>query len=209
GGLIGTPIAGTTFVNALAVGPGSPGRLFAGFGHLPDSGGNAFYSDGDRSQPRFGTGIHGVPIISLAVDPFVPSHVLAISSVGTTYVSEDAGSSWDQIQIVGPESLPVSLAFDPDEQNVVYECALPAAQNSRSGGGPWPSAGPGRPASETVRSILPAPATTGVVRAGPAAGVYRATAGGAPWQAPPGGPAGLVWSLAAGPGRLWAGADDG
>src|SRR5262249_60068309 len=33
GGLIWTPIAGTTFINALAVGPGSPGRLFAGFGH--------------------------------------------------------------------------------------------------------------------------------------------------------------------------------
>src|SRR5262249_11367896 len=183
GGLIGTPIAGTTFVNALAVGPGSPGRLFAGFGHLPDSGGNAFYSDGDRSLPHIGTGIHGVPIISLAVDPFVPSHVLAISSVGTTYVSENAGSRWDQIQIVGPESLPVSLAFDPGDGEVAQKCGVTGAQKPQTGGEPGPFSGPGLPASERVRSILPAPATPGVVLAGTAAGVYRATDGGATWQA--------------------------
>jgi len=208
GGLIWTPIAGTTFVNALAVGPGSPGRLFAGFGHLPDSGGNAFYSDGDRSQPRFGTGIHGVPIVALAVNPFAPSRVLAISSGGTTYVSEDAGGSWGQVQLVGPEALPVSLAFDPDEQDVVYEGGATGVHKSNNGGQTWTFAGSGLP-DAAVRPVLPVPATTGVVLAGTAIGVYRATDGGASWQATNGGPAGIVWSLAAGPGRLWAGADDG
>jgi photosystem II stability/assembly factor-like uncharacterized protein len=106
GGLIWTPIAGTTFVNALAVGPGSPGRLFAGFGQLPFSGGNAFYSDGDRSLPHFGTGIHGVPIVSLAVDPFTPSRVLAISSGGTTYVSGNADRAGTRSRSSGPRSFP-------------------------------------------------------------------------------------------------------
>src|SRR5262249_4538894 len=42
-----------------------------------------------------------------------------------------------------------------------------------------------------------------------AVGVYRATDGGATWQATSGGPAGIVWSFGAGSSRLWAGADDG
>jgi photosystem II stability/assembly factor-like uncharacterized protein len=56
--------------------------------------------------------------------------------------------------------------------------------------------------------VLPVPATNTVL-AGTAVGVYRATDGGATWQATSGGPAGIVWSFAAGSGRLWAGADDG
>ncbi len=208
GGLIWTPIAGTTFLNALAVGPGSPGRLFAGFGQLPISGGNVFYSDGDRSLPHFGTGIHGVPIVSLAVDPFVPSHVVAISSGGTTYVSENAGSRWDQLQLIGPEALPVSLAFDPDEQDVVYEGGATGVHKSNNGAQTWTFAGSGLPEA-AVRPVLPVPATTGVVLAGTAVGVYRTTNGGGNWQATTGGPAGNVWALSAGSGRVWAGADDG
>jgi photosystem II stability/assembly factor-like uncharacterized protein len=139
------------------------------------------------------------------VDPFTTSRVLAIGGGGATYLSEDSGSGW--LQINGPEALPVSLAFDPDQQGVVYEGGATGVHKSNDGGDTWASAGTGLPAT-VVRPVLPVPATNTVL-AGTAVGVYRATDGGATWQATSGGPAGIVWSFAAGSGRLWAGADDG
>jgi photosystem II stability/assembly factor-like uncharacterized protein len=208
GGLTWTALRfGATFVNALAVGPGSPGRLFVGSGQLPFRGGNVFFSDGDRSVFLLGSGIHGVPIFSLAVDPFGPSRVLAIGGGGATYLSEDSGLSWPPVT-AGPEALPASVAFDPDETGVVYEGGATGVHKSTDGGETWSAAGNGLPAT-VVRPVLPVPATTGVVLAGTSVGVYRTTDGAANWQATTGGPAGIVWSLAAGAGRLWAGADDG
>jgi photosystem II stability/assembly factor-like uncharacterized protein len=207
GGLTWTALRfGATFVNALAVGPGSPGRLFVGFGQLPFQQGNVFWADGDRSVFLLGDGIHGVPIFSLAVNSFTPTLVLALGGGGATYVSEDSGLSW--LQINGPEALPVSIAFDPDEQGVVYEGGATGVHKSTDGGGTWATARNGLPAT-VIRPVLPVPATTGVVLAGASAGVYRTTDGAANWQATTGGPAGIVWSLGAGAGRLWAGADDG
>lgn len=207
GGLTWTAIRNTDgFSNALAVGPGAPGRLFVGSGQLPFQAGHLIYADGDRSQFFLGIGIHGVPIFSLAVNPFTPSLVLGVGGGGATYVSEDSGLSW--LQINGPEALPVSIAFDPDEQGVVYEGGATGVHKSTNGGGTWATASNALPAT-VVRPVLPVPATSGVVLAGTSVGVYRTTDGAANWQATTGGPAGIVWSLAAGSGRLWAGADDG
>src|SRR5262249_23428607 len=204
GGLTWTALRfSAPFVNAVAVGPGSPGRLFIGFGQLPFAVGGVFYSDGDRSSFVRGEGIHGVSIFSLAVDPFTPTDVLAIGGGGSTYLSKDSGLSWPPN--TSPESLPVSIAFDSDEQGVVYEGGARGVNKSTDGGETWNAADAGMPAT-VVRPVLPVPATTGVVLAGTSVGVYRTADGGLSWQATAGGPAGIVWSLAPGSGRVWAGA---
>ena len=204
GGLTWTPLNTTEqYVNAVAVGPGSPGRLFIGSGLLPFRLGDVLFAD-DRATFHFATGINGIDVVSLAVDSFAPTHVLA-ACIGVTLLSEDSGTTWNAVDA---PRLPTDVAFDDNEQGVAYLTGTGGVAKSIDGGQTWGDASNGLPVT-VVRAVLPVPGTNGVVLTGTAVGIYGSNDGGADWS-PQVGLTTVVWTLAPGAsGKLWAGADDG
>lgn len=198
--------APATFGNAIAIGPGSPGRLYYGSGKPAIQAGGVLFSDDGSTFSPWSSGLNGMTVAAMAVDPSDPMRVLECGPFrGSTSVN--GGVDW------APGSIPsfgLSLGFDPQSPGVVYEGVATGVFKSTDGGGNWGAASSGLPAS-LVRALLVLSGPSGHILAGTAAGVYRSTAAGANWtRAASSGPA-VVYSLGRDPSStaLWAGADDG
>ncbi len=196
------------YVNALALGPGSPALLYAGFGQLPfSSGGIAFTLDRISFFELPYEGLHAVTVSVLAVDPFDGTRVLTAGpSPGEE--SLDGGLSWNSLFAV---PLGASLAFDPQEEGVVYEGAPSGVFKSENGGSLWDLASAGLPTAPIVRALLFPPGNPGRLLAGSNFGVWRSDDGGESWLAPGSELPETVYTLAASPSSttVWAGAANG
>lgn len=101
-------------VAALAAAPGLPGTLYVALNDAsqPESAGRVYKTvDGGASWQRADTGLAGVSLRSLRVDPGNPQRVLAgvgglELTPGGIYLSSNGGASWDSISI----DLPIDSA---------------------------------------------------------------------------------------------------
>ena len=205
GGLGWTQLTGVDFVNALALGPGTPAPLYIGVGQLPFSTGGLVYTLDRVNYFSLREGLTGISISALAVDPHDPQHVLtAGASLG--YASNDGGATWEG---GFAPALGASLAFDPSEDGVVYEAVPAGIFRSADGGALYADASGNLPANPIARAVLVAPNPAGRVIAGTGSGVYISDDDGLSWALS--NLTETVYSLAAGPSgaSLWAGVTSG
>jgi ligand-binding sensor domain-containing protein len=208
GGLGWSILEPIDYVNALALGPGTPAPLYVGFGQLPFLQGGIGYTL-DRVS-FFGlseTGLNAVSVSVLAVDPFDPQHLLTAGPV-SGHETLDGGLTWSSPFAFG---LGASLAFDPQQPGVVYEGVTAGVFRSVDGGSQWSQASGNLPQSPLVRALLFPSGHPGRLLAGTNFGVWRTENGGDSWLAPGSELPETVYVLAASTASsaVWAGAGNG
>jgi photosystem II stability/assembly factor-like uncharacterized protein len=109
----------TPAVFALAVDPSIPNVLYAGTGYPENDAGTGVFksSDGGETWVPANTGMNpwGSPykILSLAIDPLVPTTLYAGSVYPGVFKSGDGGANWHPINRGLPRGKVLSLALDP------------------------------------------------------------------------------------------------
>lgn len=139
-------------------------------------------------------------IVTLAVDPQDPDHILAVpGDYAGVMISTDGGQSWQ----MGDQFSPLQLAFSPGDPAIVYAAAQTGLFVSRDGGVTW-SAVEREPVNGqplTVLSVHPTDSRT-VYVSGPTLGILKTADGGQTWQTLTNGlPAAPALSLAIDPGH--------
>src|SRR5579872_2650644 len=188
-------------INALAVDPRLPGRLWAatnGMIYRSTDGGAHWAS------VRDGGGL------VLAVDPTVPSTVYAsLGDIGFQR-SLDAGATW--LTLDGSPAGIEALAIDPAHSATLYAGTSSGFFISRDRGASWQPSDRGLPASPFALSLAidpRSPRTIYLVLSGVAADhmVFRSDNGGASWTAVDHGLLGPTFQVAVDPGKggaVWA-----
>ena len=188
-------------INALAVDPRLPGRVWA----ATDS---VIYRSTDG-------GAHWVSVrdggaLVLAVDPAVPGTVYASLGDITFQRSLDAGATWTTL--AGSPAGIEALAIDPAHPQTLYAGTSSGFFVSRNRGASWQPSDRGLPASPFVLSVAVDPrsprtiylATSGV---GADQIVFRSDNGGVSWTAVDQGRLGPTYQVAVDPGKsgaVWA-----
>ena len=167
-------------INGFAINPSNPTTVYCAPGNqvfkTTDGGGN--WTAADAGLPASST------ILSLAVDPANPATVYAGASVGTVFVSRDAGGSWNGLSVNLPNMRIQALAVSPGNSSTLYAGTdLSGVFISRDGGANWAQANSGL-TNLSVLSLAPDPAVPATIYAGTNGdGVFKSTDGGATWQA--------------------------
>ena len=106
---------------SIAVDPVDSNRVYLGYRHQ-DYQGIYRSSDGGASW-QASTGLQGVTVNDIAIDPATRSHLLVATALGI-YVSNDYGASWAKVPDStgsGAASVDVaSIAIDPSQPQLVY-----------------------------------------------------------------------------------------
>lgn len=203
----------STSVRAVRFEPVRPHQLYGyGSGIVRSLGGGPTWTP---------VGFVGLPVYSLAIDPFDGQTLLAAvggNQIGTPVVvwrSSDQGLSWSSTAVTAPprgKTLAIpQVVFDPARRNWAY-----AFQTSQTdGSSPTPSPGPVYRSQDGGRSWIQLSAATGVIDLAPAAdgrlyaassflGVSRSNDAGETWTPPlsePSAPADAISKVVVSPGR--------
>ena len=151
-------------------------------------------TDGGSSWTLSNTGLEGVRVFSLAIDPETPTTVYAGTFGSGVFKSTDGGQQWVRASAGFGDDTALALAIDPRNPGTIY--AGTTTSDSRTatarfapgrgvfrstGAGAWVAANPGLPPA-IVNVLAADPVRSGVVYAGTsAAGVFKTTNGGLTW----------------------------
>ena len=153
-------------------------------------------SDGGSSWTLSNTGLEGVSVFSLAIDPKNPTTVYAGTFGNGVFKSIDGGQQWMRASAGFGDDTALALAIDPLNPATIY--AGTTTSDSRtatarfspgrgvfrsSSADAWVTANPGLPRA-VVNVLAMDPIRSGVVYAGTnVAGVFKTTNGGLTWTA--------------------------
>ncbi len=133
-------------------------------------------------------GPYGGSARSFAADPKDPRHLYLGTADGWIYESQDGGSSWKRLALVGKRDDLVLDDIQVDRSDTKHILAG-AFELGKTGGGLFESRDQGRSWSEvadlkgqSVRSLAGAPSDPKVFAAGTLEGVYRTVDGGEHWK---------------------------
>jgi photosystem II stability/assembly factor-like uncharacterized protein len=203
----------TQWVNALALGSGSPQRLFIGFGNLPFSVGGVARTEGNTTFVLV-NGLTGVTVNSIAVDTMDLETRILLGTVGAGLLqSQDGAASWTPVSGLNQNSiLEVQVVANPGEAFYVGTAA--GISRSTDEGTTWTSVSNGIPTNPPtpVASLL-IPSGGAAFLAGTYHGLYRSTDSAGSWSPVTAGlPAQVIYSLAGDPGSsdvVYAGTEEG
>lgn len=159
-------------------------------------------TDGGASWTASNTGLAGVSVFSLAIDPKTPTTVYAGTFGNRVFKSTDAGQHWRPASTGFADDTALSLAIDPLNPATLYSgttnsgtttssSRTPTAAffpgrgvfKSSNGAEAWAAANPGLPPA-IVTAVALAPSNPAVLYAGTnVAGVFKTTNGGLSWTA--------------------------
>lgn len=146
---------------ALAVDPGTPGRIYTG----TEAGGAYVSQDGGDSWTPVNKGLRELGFVTVKVDPRIPGTLFTIAETGGDFPngrsfllrSTDGGASWASPFGSPDSSLPAhDLAADPSRPGTWY-LASQGVWKTSDGGDSWEKAGRGFRQIEYVRSVTIAP----------------------------------------------------
>jgi len=147
-------------------------------------------NDGGASWTSANTGLGGIPVFSLAIDPLNPATLYAGGLFGRVFKSTDAGQNWIPASFGIDDTIILSLAIDPASPSTIY-CGTATSMwypgngvfKSTDGAQNWTVSNSGLPVAiiDVVRIDPSNPAT---LYAGTNFdGVYKSTNGGQNWTA--------------------------
>jgi hypothetical protein len=125
--------AGDVAVNAVAIDPVTPGKLFIG-----TPAGLFSSTDGGNSWSLLG--LANISVLSLAIDPANPVNIFAGTSGQGIFKSTNGGSSWTNPMTTGTI---VTLAFRPQDSTRIYAGTSGSGLQSSDSGEHWTSLGAG------------------------------------------------------------------
>jgi photosystem II stability/assembly factor-like uncharacterized protein len=140
-----------SFVQGIAVNPANKSVAYAG----ASNGGGVFKTKkGGTSWSPKNNGLTDLHVYELAIDPFDSTHVLAGTPSGV-FESIDGGTSWSPKSVgLTAGTFVLSLAFDPENQDVVYVGLLQGgAFRSPNGSDTWSDFNTGLPTDEASRQV--------------------------------------------------------
>lgn len=166
-------------------------------------------TDGGSSWTPANTGLSGINVFSLAIDPRTPATVDAGTFGNRVFKTTDAGTTWASSNVGLTDDLQVvALAIDPTNTRVLYAgTRFNGIFKSADAGARWSSVNPaptGTLFAIVHFSLVTDPVNAGTVYAGTFDGVFKSTDGGTNWTASNDGlpPSSRVFALALHPQRL-------
>ena len=141
-------------------------------------------TDGGTTWLAMNSGLPGVAVTALAIDPQNTATLFATLYNGGLFKSADAGASWSDTGLPGKSN---ALAIDPQQSGTVYAATSSGLFKSGDGGASWRnlSLSP----SANVYAVVINPQSSGTIYVGMDSGVARSTDGGETWTPVPGAPA--------------------
>ena len=175
------------YVQALAVDPVTPSTLYVGTRFLASRdggrvGGILQSTDRGESWSPINAGLPNVSIQALAINPVMPSHLLAGTSAGL-FESVDGGANWSPTALASV--LVQALAIDPARTSNLYAGTSAGVFRSTDGGSSWSLSNNGLESTRvTSIAINPVVPTTLYVTIGNGrnGGVFQSMDGGANWS---------------------------
>jgi photosystem II stability/assembly factor-like uncharacterized protein len=167
-------------INALAVDPGDPLRVYAAIQFVRDSQGGVVVSADGGATWTSGTGLESLSARDVAVSPVDPSFVVAATERGL-FESHDRGESWRQVLTLEAHSGLIEVRFAANGDLWVLS-QLAGLFLSRDGAISWENPHAGIPEGSFYSSFALDPAAPATLYALLITGdVYRSTDGGATW----------------------------
>ena len=189
------------WVNAFALGSGSPQRLFVGHGNLPfDVGGVARI---DSTTTTFlDNGLTGVTVNAIGVDAMDAQTRILLGTVGDGLLqSQDGGRTWTRVAGLNQNSI-LDIQVVAGAPEAFYAASAAGIFRSTDEGATWTSVANGIPTNPPtpVASLLISTGGGAAFLAGTYHGLYRSTDSAASWtQVTDGLPAQVIYSLARDP----------
>jgi len=166
---------GTVF--ALAIHPKHPDILY-----LSSDKGLYKTSDAGKSWSRVESGLGTFQILSIAINPLMPSTLYVGTFSDGVYRSADGGRNWMLVNTGMRDYIAVvnAIAIDPQQPAVLYAGTTMGIYKSLDNGGNWERISTGLN-SVFVVALAVDPENPDVVYAGTSGGVYKSRDGGARW----------------------------
>ncbi|HEX4439007.1 MAG TPA: hypothetical protein VH854_02990, partial [Thermoanaerobaculia bacterium] len=190
-------IPGTAWVNALALGSGSPAHLFTGFGQLPFDSGAVGLFDGQVFHILH-NGLTGVTVNAIAVDTMDAQPRILEGTVGDGLLqSVDGGLTWTQVSGLTQNSV-LDVVVTSGGPEAFYVGATGGIFKSTDEGTTWTSVSGGLPTNppSPVASLLIPPGAGAAFLAGTYQGLYRSTDSAGSWSKVASMPAQVIYALA-------------
>jgi len=156
------------------------GTLYIGFWEVAGHGGGVARSANGGRSVEILKGMDGESVRALAIAPSDPRRIAA-GTLSGVFLSDDAGKRWKRISTPGDSSLHnvASLAFDPDDAQVIYAGTWHLAWKTTDGGGSWGPAHRGMVDDSHVMTLNAGPQDQLFATA--CTGIYASSDGGSQW----------------------------
>jgi photosystem II stability/assembly factor-like uncharacterized protein len=180
-GLLGGSIGctkGTAAVSAIAIHPTNSQIVYVGTSkHIRKS------RDGGETWTLSDTGLGGVRVISLAINPKFPAQVFAGTFGEAVWKSWDGGQDWvpDNVGLKEHISIVSSIIFDPQLPETMYLGSTVGVYKRDDLKSPWTEQVEGMESVYTV-PLVADPKRPGTLYAGTSGGVYKSVDGAEHWQ---------------------------
>lgn len=163
-------------------------------------------TDGGASWILANSGLAGIEVFCLAIDPSNPATIYAGTPGRRVFKSTNAGQSWIAASFGLDDTIVLSLAIDPANPNTIYSGTATSiffpgsgVFKSTNGAESWTVSNSGLPAA-IIKVLWIDPANPATIYAGTNfAGVFKSIDGGQSWTAANFGTRGLVEDLAVDP----------
>ncbi len=168
-------------VTHIIVDPRDAKRLYASTWSLYSGGGGVYRSE-DSGHTWNIIGLAHETVRALAQAPTDPKLLLA-GALSGVYRSTDEGATWERITPANHPDLRNfdSVAFDPNDTNVIYAGTYHLPWKTSNGGKDWFPVVKGMIDDSDVMSIIVDPANVENVHATACSGIYHSTNGGVQW----------------------------
>ncbi|MDX6664876.1 MAG: hypothetical protein QOG68_1082, partial [Solirubrobacteraceae bacterium] len=123
---------GASFVQAIAPDPADPDAVYVG-----DDKGVARLAAGAAMWTPLSTGLDGLTVTAVAVDPRTPATLLAGTFGGGIYRSTDGGATWHPSSDGEPDTFVNAVAMDPQLARTAYAGSSGGVVMSTDGGATW------------------------------------------------------------------------
>ena len=123
---------GAVSITAIAPDPADADAVYVG-----DDKGVARLAAGAATWTALSTGLDGLQVTALAVDPRTPTTLLAGTFGGGVYRSTDAGATWHPSSAGEPDSFINAVAIDPLVAQTAYAASQSGVFMSTDGGATW------------------------------------------------------------------------
>lgn len=166
-------------IHSIAVHPNRPDILY-----LSTDKGLYKTTDGGVKWNLLREGLGTFQILSLAINPAIPSTLYAGTFSDGVYRSTDGGRNWMLINNGMKDYIAVvnAIAINPQNPDVLYAGTTMGAYRSRDNGGSWERISTGLDSLYVV-SLVINPKNPDLLYAGTSGGIYRTNNGGMQWSA--------------------------
>jgi hypothetical protein len=123
---------GAFSVGAIVADPADPDAVYVG-----DDKGVARLAAGASAWTPLSAGLEGLAVNAVAVDPRIPSTLLAGTFAGGIYRSTDSGVTWHPSSGGEPDSVIAAVAMDPQLAQTAYAASASGVVISTDGGATW------------------------------------------------------------------------